>query len=346
MKLPRRQYELLAALFPNPLGTAKLLDKLVAANFTLSEDTLQRELKLLASVALVTSDGAGPSRLHSLTSLGRLYITYSPQDIDAYLRSEDRLASRYLFDAPESVAQYLEESSFHSSEQSIVKKYQDFRASVDPSIFARWQQKWLIEFAWKSSSIEGNTYSILETETLLLDKIEATGKSHQEAVMIVNHQKAYNFILENKKMFQTVTVSQILKLHELLVQDLDVSFGIRSAAVRISGSKYIPLSHAQQIAENLEKIVVAINSLKAPLDKAITSLLLIAYLQPFADGNKRTSRVLANAILESHNYPPITLGSIEPTRYRRACIAFYEMTTLEPMAQIIADSYTAFLELE
>jgi prophage maintenance system killer protein len=346
MKLLKRQHEILTALFSAPLGTATLLEKLAAADFILSEDTLQRELKLLASAALVVSEGAGPSRLHGLTTLGRLYSTYTPRDIDAYLRDESRLPSQYLFDMPESMARYLEESSLHSSEQSIIKKYQDFRASVDPSIFARWQQKWLIEFAWKSSSIEGNTYSILETETLLLDKIEATGKSHQEAVMIINHQKAYDFILKNKKMFQTVTVSQILKLHELLVQELDVSFGIRSAAVRISGSKYIPLSHSQQIVENLEKIVVAINSMKEPVDKALASVLLIAYLQPFADGNKRTSRVLANAILESHNYPPITLGSIEPTRYRRACIAFYEMSATEPMGQILTDSYQAFLELE
>jgi Fic family protein len=152
--------------------------------------------------------------------------------------------------------------------------------------------------------------------------------------------------MKNKENFRTINLLQILKIHELLVQDLDVSFGIRSAPVRISGSKYIPLSHSQQISENLDKVIVAINSIKNPLDKALASLLLIAYLQPFADGNKRTSRVLANAILESHDYPPIILGNIEPTRYRRACIAFYEMTDIEPMAQIIKDSYDKFLDLE
>ena len=163
--------------------------------------------------------------------------------------------------------------------------------------------------------------------------------------MIVNHQKAYDYILDHKAEFQTITVTQILKLHELLVQDLDVSFGIRSAAVRISGSKYIPLTQSQQIAENLEKTVTAINSIKEPLDKALASILLIAYLQPFADGNKRTSRVLANAILESYKYPPITLGGIEPTRYRRACITFYEMSDIEPMMQIIKDTYKQFEDL-
>jgi Fic family protein len=192
----------------------------------------------------------------------------------------------------------------------IVTRCQEFVKSLDPSLLARWRQKWLIEFAWKSSSIEGNTYSILETETLLLDKIEVAGKSHQEALMIVNHQKAYDFILEHTASFQTITVAQVLMLHELLVQDLDVSFGIRSAGVRISDSKYSPLTHSQQISKNLEKTIKAINTLTEPLQKALASILLIAYLQPFADGNKRTSRVLANAILESYNYPPITLGGL------------------------------------
>lgn len=346
MQLQKRQNDTLSHLFPEPMGTAKLLKRLEAAGFIISEDTLQRELKYLASLGFIDSNGSGPSRLHALTTSGRLYIKRSSQDIDNYLRNEDRQSARYLFDIPESVAKYLHESSLDSKEQSIVTKYRQFEGSLDSSLLARWRQKWLIEFAWKSSAIEGNTYSILETETLLLDKIEATGKSHQEALMIINHQKAYDFIIEHKTSFQSISVSQILKIHELLVKDLDVSLGIRSAAVRISGSKYIPLSHSQQISENLDKVIVAINSIKEPLDKALASLLLVAYLQPFADGNKRTSRVLANAILESYNYPPIILGGIEPTRYRRACIAFYEMSDLDPMIQIIKDSYDKFLDLE
>jgi fido (protein-threonine AMPylation protein) len=346
MQLHRRQNDILNSLFPSPLGTAKLLEHLIDIGFVLSEDTLQRELKQLTAPGLINSNGAGPSRLHELTTLGRLRIKHTEQDIETYLRDEDRSVSRYLSDAPESLCKYLQESAFGAKQQSIVKQYREFEESVDASLLARWRQKWLIEFAWKSSSIEGNTYSILETETLLLDKIEAAGKSHQEALMIVNHQKAYDFILEDKVSFQSISMAHILKLHELLVKDLDVSLGIRSAAVRISGSKYVPLSDSQQITENLEKIITAINVIKEPLDKALASLLLIAYLQPFADGNKRTSRVLANAILESYNYPPIILGGIEPTRYRRACIAFYEMSDLEPMAAIVKDSYDGFLDLE
>jgi hypothetical protein len=345
MKLQRRQKELLSLLFLRPASTSKLQETMASVGFDLSDDTIQRDVKALTTINLVVSDGAGPSRQHAITTLGRLWIDRSPDVIDAYLRDESRQLTRYLFDAPEMIARRIEEGVFGHDEDAIVTKYQDFIKSLDATLLARWRQKWLIEFAWKSSSIEGNTYSELETETLLLDKIEAAGKTHQEALMIVNHQKAYGFILENKDSFRTITRAQIFKLHEIIVAGLDVTFGLRTAAVRISGSKYIPLNHKTQIDENFDKVISAVNSIKRPLDKALSVLLLISYLQPFADGNKRTARVLANAILESYNYPPITLGSIEPTQYRRACIAFYEMTDISLMTQIVTDSYGLFLEL-
>ena len=345
MNLQKRQSDLLDILFLNSAGTSKLQEIMAGIGFDLSDDTIQRDIKSLTSIGLVESEGAGPSRQHAITTLGRLWIKRPDEAIDTYLKDDSRRLSHYLFDVPEKITRRINEGVFGPDEDAIVTQYQKFLESLDATLLARWRQKWLIEFAWKSSSIEGNTYSELETETLLLDKIEATGKTHQEATMIVNHQKAYDFILENKGSFKTISRAQVIKLHETLVQEFDVSFGLRTAAVRISGSRYIPLSHSAQIDKNFTKVVDAVNSIEKPLDKALATLLLVSYLQPFADGNKRTARVLANAILESYNYPPITLSSIEPTRYRRACIAFYEMTDISSMAQIVTSSYNIFLEL-
>jgi fido (protein-threonine AMPylation protein) len=339
MPLTLRQQSILKVLTTKPLSTTGLINEISRIGFEISEDTLQRELKQLLAFNFVNSSGSGPSRLHDLTTLGRLHVVYSDQDIDAWFNNNDRAAVRYRLDIAVAISNYLAQDLFNNATQSIVAKYRQFVASLDKDTLRRWQQKWLIEFAWKSSAIEGNSYSELETETLLLDKIEAGGKSHNEAVMIVNHQTAYDFIRANKASFKQITLEQVLKIHELLAKDLDVSFGIRKSPVRISGSKYIPLAHQQQLKDNLEKIIYAINQINEPLNKALSSVLLIAYLQPFIDGNKRTSRVLANGILESYNYPPLTFGNIEPTNYRRACIAFYELTDIRPMVRIITDSY-------
>lgn len=339
MNLSLRQQSILKVLSIKPVGTSDLIYEVSHRGFMVSEDTLQRELKHLSTIQLIASSGSGPSRLHELTTLGHMNVHYTDQDIDSWLSNSDRPPVRYRLDIAESINSYLTQNDFKNELQSTVTDYRKFIASLDKGTLNRWQQKWLIEFAWKSSAIEGNSYSELETETLLLDRIEASGKSHNEAVMIINHQTAYDFIRSNKSSFNLINLEQILKIHELLVSNLDVSFGIRKSPVRISGSKYIPMTHEQQLKENLEKVIYTINNINEPLNKALASILLIAYLQPFVDGNKRTSRVLANAILESHDYPPLTFGNINPTDYRRACIAFYELINIQPMIQIFTSSY-------
>ncbi|HUC95743.1 MAG TPA: Fic family protein [Candidatus Saccharimonadia bacterium] len=344
MNLSPRQSIIIKKLFVKSSGTADLLKHMSDDGLNISEDTLQRDLKYLSNNKLLISKGSGPSRIHELATLGRLYVSWSEEEVKSFLQDENRSPSKYIPDVVDNLKNSLKDNIFTDQETHVVDRYRQFILSLDSNLASKWKQKWLIEFAWKSSSIEGNTYSVLETETLLVDHVEATGKSHQEAVMIVNHQKAYDFITQNTTDFKTISLDKILKIHELLVKDLNVVFGIRSAPVRITGSRYIPPNNFQQLSENLKKIIRAINEINDPLSKALSCLLLIAYLQPFGDGNKRTSRVLANAILESHNYPPLTLSGIEPTEYRRACISFYELTDIKPMVDIIKSSYQRFLE--
>lgn len=54
-----------------------------------------------------------------------------------------------------------------------------------------------IDLSWKSSQIEGNTYSLLETERLLKDKETASGKTKEEAIMLLNHKRTPSVTLLN-----------------------------------------------------------------------------------------------------------------------------------------------------
>ena len=54
----------------------------------------------------------------------------------------------------------------------------------------------------------------------------------------------------------------------------------------------------------------------------------ILSVQPFADGNKRTSRMLSNAVLLAHDYFPLSYRSIDVNEYRSAMIVFYEINNL------------------
>ena len=63
----------------------------------------------------------------------------------------------------------------------------------------------------------------------------------------------------------------------------------------------------------------------------------IAENQPFIDGNKRTARMLGNALLISQDLLPISYRTVSEVVYKDALIVFYEQNTLAPFKQIFID---------
>lgn len=205
-------------------------------------------------------------------------------------------------------------------------------------------ERFVIELAWKSSQIEGNTYSLLETEALIKMNQEAVGHSKEETAMILNHKTAFDTILANKDDFKKINLSDITQLHNILVQNLNVEPGIRKHPVGITGSIYRPLDNEWQIKEALEKLIEAINSSKYPFEKALIASSMIAYIQPFADGNKRTSRMLANAILIAWDYYPVSYRTVREIKYKQAIIDFYEQVSLLKLKHILVEQYKFALD--
>jgi Fic family protein len=157
--------------------------------------------------------------------------------------------------------------------------------------------------------------------------------------MSQNVQKAFDYILELKKLSREIQVSEIEKIHQILIADLDVSTGIRSAGVGISGSDYVPLEIKTQIIEQLEKLVQVIHGKKDVFSKALLAIMGISYLQPFEDGNKCTARLLANAFLILENYAPLSYRGVDEKNYRESMLVFYEQNSIEPFRKIFIEQY-------
>lgn len=186
----------------------------------------------------------------------------------------------------------------------------------------------IIELSWKSSLIEGNTYSLLETEFLIKEKKEAPGHKKEEMVMILNHKEALDYIRKNKEIFRALAVSKIEDIHCLLTNNLGISRGLRKCAVGITGAKYKPLDNEFQIREALEKTCLSVNAEKNLFAKAVIAMILIAYIQPFEDGNKRTSRLIGNAILMAHDICPLSYRNVDEAEYKKAAVLFYEQNNI------------------
>ena len=207
------------------------------------------------------------------------------------------------------------------------------------SIIKKEFERLTIDLSWKSSRIEGNTYSLIDTEILIKENKEAVGHKKEEAIMILNHKKALDYILNEKENFKKITVRKIEDIHGLLTQELGISKGVRKSLVGVVGTRYRPIDNEFQIKEALEKTVKIINTVGNPLLKSLIAILLISYIQPFEDGNKRTSRMLGNALLLAYSFCPLSFRSIEEVDYKKAMILFYEQNSARFFKELFIEQF-------
>ena len=213
---------------------------------------------------------------------------------------------------------------------NLQEKFKSNSSKLSKSEYKNELERLAIDLSWKSSQIEGNTYSLLETERLLKDKETAAGKTKDEATMLLNHKDALDFIIKNPNYINPINISSIEDIHSILVKKLDISRNIRSRRVGISGTNYKPLDNEFQIKEAVESMCTLINSKKNVFENALLSLVLISYIQPFTDGNKRTARIISNAILINNHFCPISFRTIDSIEYKKAMLVFYEQTNISP----------------
>lgn len=180
---------------------------------------------------------------------------------------------------------------------------------------------------------------MLDTEILIKENTEAIGHKKEEAIMILNHKRAIEFIFENPEYFKNITLKKIEELHLLLTQNLGVSKGLRKFPVGIVGTNYRPLSNYLQIKNVMEDLINKINNTENIIEKALITVLMISYIQPFEDGNKRIGRILANAILFANNYCPLSYRSINESEYKKAVIIFYENNSLDYFKQLFVEQF-------
>ena len=218
-------------------------------------------------------------------------------------------------------------------------KYEQNRHKISPITLSSYEKDFELTFTHNSTAIEGNTLTLMETKVVLEDGVAIGGKELREIYEVINHKKALEFIFENPDYFKTLTLKKIEELHLLLTNNLGVNKGLRKFPVGIVGTNYKPLDNYLQIKEAVEKLIEKINTISNPIEKALITVLMISYIQPFEDGNKRTGRILANSILFAHNYCPLSYRSISESEYKKAVIIFYENNSLDYFKKLFIEQF-------
>lgn len=200
----------------------------------------------------------------------------------------------------------------------------------------------LIDLSWNSSRLEGNTYSLLETERLLSLGEAASGKDALEAQMILNHKRAIEFLVEPAAEIGCNRYT-LLNLHALLADNLlaDPTAGgrLRSIPVGIGRTVFHPLEGPQRIAECFLQVLDTAAAIVEPFEQAFFLMVHLPYLQPFEDVNKRVSRLAANIPLIQHNLCPLSFVDVEQASYIHAVLGIYELNRFELLRDVFVWAY-------
>ncbi len=200
----------------------------------------------------------------------------------------------------------------------------------------------LIDLSWASSHLEGNTYSRLDTRELIEHGKAARGKGAIETQMILNHKTAIELLVENVESAEFNRYT-LMNLHSALAENLlpnPADEGrIRQHAVDIGQSVYRPLSTPQQIEGVLDALLDKANRIRDPFEQSFFMMVHLPYLQPFADINKRTSRLAANLPLFRANLCPLTFLDVPEQAYSRATLGVYEMARVELLRDLYVWAY-------
>ncbi|MFA6307732.1 MAG: Fic family protein [Patescibacteria group bacterium] len=305
-----------------------------------SRETITRDLSFLCKQNFLRKSGAGAFVTYSLSEVyGILEKVNIKKYFDIpYLKREVRESFNF------EILDVLEKDIFTAEEKTKLENLQkdfigNFSKYDSQTLINKEFERIMIEFSWKSSVIEGNTYSLLGTEALIKNNVIGEGKTDKETQMILNHKDAFNEAIQNKERFKKLHVSDIEYIHSVLTKKLGISKNIRNGAVGVTGTKYKPLDNEYQIKEVMKKMVDLINKKESFFEKAFLVLILISYIQIFEDGNKRTSRMISNAILLAHNSIPLSYRIVDVEEYKKAVILFYEINNVSYFKQIFINQF-------
>ena len=248
-KLSQKEQNIISVLIKSekPLQSSEIHLALEKAGQAVSLVTVKRTLSDMAAKNLVIIAGSGRATSYGIAAAGRVFA-----DIDAAEYCQIEPDKRYGMDGYnfDLFADFPAEIFYDDEMQTLKSAQMDYSQktkSISETIRKKELERFIIELSWKSSKIEGNTYTLLETEKLILEDKKAAGRTENEAKMILNHKKAFNLIWQNPKEFKTFNRAIMEKIHASLTQDMQIGSGLRKSPVGITSTKYRPLDNIYQI---------------------------------------------------------------------------------------------------
>jgi Fic family protein len=306
-----------------------------------SETTVWRALKRLVDQGHLEVSGKGRATSYSLAGAGvvraHLQTPHTRRKPAGYNREFlDRYVPDKTYYLGEADRQRLHEAGTPAADSMPAGTYA-----------RRILERLLVDLSWASSRMEGNTYNILETERLIRFGEEAAGKDRKEAVMILNHKEAIQYVVDNLAAI-TISRGDICNIHALLADGLLIDPAmagrLRRMPAGITFSSYRPLEDRYQIEEEFDILIAKATEITDPFEQSFFLLVHIPYLQAFDDINKRASRIASNVPLLKADLAPMSFLTMDDGGYIDGLIGIYELNNVALLREIYIDAYLASAE--
>lgn len=359
-RIPAEEFEMLSELiegYPDGLSISRLRHEVPNQ---LSDRMLQHRLKALAKEGRITTRGRGkglkyyPANVYSEDRLSDSEVSATDEVVPLSrparaIRNRVRapLGARtpvgynagFLDDYVPNESAYLTESI----RQDLIDHGKVGITGLPAGTYARQvMNRLLIDLSWNSSRLEGNTYSLLETERLIEFGESAEGKAAKDTQMILNHKAAIEMLadLAEEIGFNRYTLCNLhALLSDNLLADPSACGRLRTLAVGIGGTVYHPLEVPQRIEEHFLAMLRKCEAIENPFEQAFFIMVHLPYLQPFEDVNKRVSRLAANIPMIRHNLCPLSFIDIPQDDYVQGLIGVYERNRVEYLRDVFVWAY-------
>ncbi len=239
-------------------------------------------------------------------------------------------------------SRYLTDADRAELEKAGTPVLEPYHASMGVTYAERVRKQLEVDMSWASSRLEGNSYDHLETDFLVRTGRTADGKSFDEAVMILNHKNATRYVVEKLAEIE-IGWADLRNIHSLLsnrlIRDRSLVGSLRRMPIAVGRSSYTPLEDRFALQEELDMVLSRAARISDPFEQSFFLLVHIPYLQPFADVNKRTSRIASNIPLLKADLAPMSFFAIDDHDYIRGLLGVYELNDVSLLRQAFVNGY-------
>lgn len=164
---------------------------------------------------------------------------------------------------------------------------------------------------WSSNALEGFTYTMGETKTLLEYGVTIHGKSLKETLEVCGHADAFDYMMKLSRK-KGLSIEDICHIHHLIYDrsEAELAGVYKKEQNFISGSNYTTVSpkHVPDEMKKLENWIAENYDRIHPIVLAAETHRKLVYIHPFDNGNGRTARLCMNILLMQNGYLPCSVS--------------------------------------